>query len=113
MALTISGNDLYIRKGDSGTINLDFNIDITGATVYFTVKSAIEDTENTFQKQVTNHTNDSEGITAISIDSSDTDIAAGEYVYDIQINLSDDQVHTVYPAEPNKVGKLYITKGVS
>ena len=113
MALTIIGNDIYIRQGDSGVINLDFNIDITGATIYFTAKSSIDDTENVLQKVVTTHSDPVNGITAISLNSSDTDISAGEYVYDIQINLADGAVHTVYPSNPNKIGKLFITKGVS
>lgn len=113
MVLTISDNKIYIKKGDSGTINLDFNTNITGATVYFTVKSSIDDTENVLQKTVTNHSDASSGITSISLDSSDTNITAGEYVCDIQINLSGGDVHTVYPSDPNKIGKLYITGGVS
>jgi len=113
MALEISGNDIYIRLGDSGVINLDFNIDITGATVYFTAKSSIDDTSNALQKIITNHSDPTNGITAISLSSTDTDLAAGAYVYDIQINLADGAVHTVYPSDPNKTGRLYITKGVS
>lgn len=113
MALTISGNDIYIKKGDSGAINLDFNIDITGSTVYFTAKTSLDDSESVIQKTVTTHSNPSEGITSITLTSSDTNISAGEYYFDIQINLADGNVHTVYPSDPNKQGRLHITKGVS
>ncbi|HSA06135.1 MAG TPA: hypothetical protein P5556_03040 [Candidatus Gastranaerophilales bacterium] len=113
MAITISGNDIYIKKGDSASINLDFNINITGATLYFTVKASIDNTENTFQKVVTSHSDAANGLTTITLSSTDTNITAGQYVYDIQINLQGGAVHTIFPSNANKTGYLYITKGVS
>ena len=64
-------------------------IDITGYTIYFTVKSLANissgDNTATIQKIVTSHTDPTHGITHIALTSSDTNVTAGEYYYDIQM----------------------------
>lgn len=74
-------------------------LDITGATVFFTVKSAEFSTDTTdsdalISKTVTSLPNASEGIYVISIDPADTvSIAKGTYYYDIKIKLADSTIY--------------------
>lgn len=67
-------------------------IDITGYTVYFTVKSLANissgDNTATIQKIVTSHTDPESGITHIALTSTDTNVDAGTYYYDIQIKTT-------------------------
>jgi len=113
--------DIYLRKGDSHEISLNFYTDeeksvpknITGSTLYFTVKSGPDAASNVFQKTVTEHSDAENGQASISITSSDTDIDVGTYYYDIQINLASGEVHTIFPASPNKLGKFYVREGIS
>ncbi len=113
--------DMYLRKGDSDEIALNFYTDeaksvpknITGATVYLTVKSNVGDVSNVMQKVVTSHDDAENGQTTISVTSSDTDITAGIYYYDIQINLASGEVHTVMPSDPNKMAKFIVREGIS
>lgn len=86
---------LQLIKRDSSTIKVTAKdecgavIDITGYTIYFTVKSLTNisspDTTATIQKIVTSHTDPEQGITHIALSSSDTNVDAGDYYYDIQI----------------------------
>lgn len=80
-------------------INLTFrDVDITGATVYFTVKPAA-DTDSTdatavIKKDVTAHTSPLLGMTVVQLNPTDTDIPAGKYKYDIKIKKADGQQTT-------------------
>lgn len=87
--------DLTIIRGDDTTIELTYQdgdgnaIDLTGATVFFTVKSAIDDdstdADAIIQKDVTVHADAVNGRSDIDLTDSDTDVALGEYLGDIQI----------------------------
>jgi len=67
---------IYIRAGDDETINLDFDIDITGATVDFVIKYRRSDTDANaaISKSVTSHTDASAGQTTVTL--TDTETAA-------------------------------------
>lgn len=71
-------------------------IDITGYTIYFTVKSLANissgDNTATIQKIVTSHTDPTHGITHIALTSSDTNVTAGDYFYDIQVKTPDGSI---------------------
>lgn len=63
--------------------------DITGWTVYFTVKKNQLDTNALISKTVTTHTNPTSGITTVSIDKEDTQELSGTLYYDLKVlNLS-------------------------
>lgn len=113
MACRIINNKIFIKSGDSTKILLDFNIDIAGASVSFSVKPNIELAEYIIQKIITNHNDASNGLTQINLSSEDTNIEVGEYVFDIQINLPGGETHTVFPSDPLQTGKFIVTKGVS
>jgi hypothetical protein len=94
---------LKIKRGDTKVYSLKFEdkcdipIDITGWTVYFTVKSSVkdEDDDAIIKKDVTIHTDPTAGRTAISLSPSDTSVAPGNYIYDIQVKTASGDIHTI------------------
>lgn len=85
----------YIR-GDTQVISLQCYqsdnvtpLDLTGATVYFTVNSSnapTDDTSAAFQKTTSSHTAPTLGQTSITINASDTQsLTPGTYYYDVQV----------------------------
>ena len=83
--------NLHVWRKTSKAYELQFTknnraIDITGWTIYFTVKSKKSDTdgEALIQKDVTSHSDPTQGITLISLSATETDIIGSKY-YDIKI----------------------------
>jgi hypothetical protein len=62
-------------------------IDITGYSVFFTVKSEPNqpDSDALISKKVTSHSNPTQGITHITLTHDDTNIDEGDYIYDFQL----------------------------
>lgn len=94
---------LKITRGDDVMIAITFTgTDLTGSTVFFTVKS--EDVVNTtnatdsnavLKAKVTSHTDPTNGKTVIVLPAADTGtVAPGDYVYDIQLKDSGGKVTT-------------------
>ncbi len=83
--------DLSLIRGNSKNYRLCFQttsgdpIDITGYTVFFTVKKNVNqsDDEAVISKTVTNHLNPTNGVTLIEITTTESDIPPGVYLYDI------------------------------
>lgn len=81
-------------RGDSRTINLTFlesngstPINLTGGTVYFTVNSSsnpTDDTSKAIQKTATSFTSASTGQHTFTLTHTDTNITVGTYFYDAQ-----------------------------
>lgn len=89
-----------VYRENTQNISLSFDgVDLTGATVYFTVKSAPDDdaTDTTalIKKDVTSHIDATNGQTLIALSATDTNIAAGKYGYDIKLKLADNSQTTV------------------
>lgn len=77
-------------------------VDITGWTVFLTVKKTLADADEDalIAKTVTDHTDPTAGLTAIAIDEEDTEDAdAGRYYYDIQLKDSDGKIHSAPRAD--------------
>jgi hypothetical protein len=85
----------YIR-GDTRVINITCvesdgttPINLTGATVYFTLNSSktpTSDASASLQKTVTSHSDPNNGITSITINPADTQaLTPGVYYYDVQL----------------------------
>jgi hypothetical protein len=83
---------LSVYRGDTKTVTATFTqdgsaYDLTGYTCYFTVKNKPDadntDSEALIQKEVTNAVGD--GIVTFDLTSSDTQVAEGEYFYNIRI----------------------------
>ncbi len=91
-----------ITEGDEVTYKLDLDdgdtqIDITGWTVWFTVKEFEydDDSDAIIQKKLTNHDDPANGVTIITLSSSETSTIVGEKYYDIQVKRDDDSIQTL------------------
>lgn len=93
-----------INRGTTYTIQgfytgSDGSTDITGATVFFTIKSEEYDTDSADSsalvlKNITAFTDAAGGEYAIELDPEDTEgITPGDYYFDVSIKLADDSIH--------------------
>jgi hypothetical protein len=106
---------LEIKRGDTKTYTLTFKkddgtlIDITGYTIFFTVKTKIDDVDNdaVIKKTITTHSNPTQGETKIELSSTDTNQEAKSYVFDIQIKTNLTEIITILE------GMITITKDVT
>lgn len=83
-----------VIRGDTRTVNLTFlesdgstPINLAGGTVYFTVNSSADPSDDTavaFQKTATSFTSAATGQHTFTLTHSDTNIAPGAYWYDAQ-----------------------------
>jgi len=93
-------------KGDTYPIDIqildsdDVAINLTGSTVFFTVKRNIEDTDAQalISKSVTSHSSPTTGETSIPILASEADID-GNFFYDIKIKSATSVITSVYKDE--------------
>lgn len=119
MAFNIDkSGDISLKTGDSDTLEFMFTdeigapINITGASLIFSVKNSLDASEYFFQKIVTTHTNEINGLTEISITSNETN-TPGLYFYDCVLVLADGTRDSFLPESKNKTGKFIINKGVT
>lgn len=89
-------SEITINRGNtfSGTVTITNSDgtpkDITGYTLFFTVKKnsnsiTTDDSDAMISKTVTSHTNPSGGISAIYLSPTDTSLNPGSYIYDIKL----------------------------
>jgi len=87
---------LTIIRGDSPEIDITFTdaeeipVDLTGKVVFFTVKkyndiNSDDDDDALISKKIETHTDPTNGKTQLNLSSEDTDINAGDYLYDLQL----------------------------
>jgi hypothetical protein len=85
---------IEIIRGDDVAINATFKddagvaINITGYTVFFTVKDNYTSTDDTgalISKTITSHSAPTLGQTTINITNTDSNLAEGDYFYDFQL----------------------------
>lgn len=76
----------------------DTAVNLTGSTVFFTVKKQLEDVDASavIQKDITAHSNPTAGETQIDLTSSDTDIDPGTYHWDLQIKDSLGNISSIH-----------------
>jgi len=76
--------ELWFTKNGAGT-------DITGWTIFFTVKENMKDADISakIKKDITSHDDATSGKTSIELSATDTALPAGNYYYDIKY-LDDD-----------------------
>lgn len=94
---------LSVYRGDDKYWNLNFTdssgsaIDLTGSTIFFTVKKnrSDSDTNALIKKDVTSHLDAVNGKSRISLTNSDTAIDVGTYFFDIQLVDNASNVTTV------------------
>lgn len=96
--------NLNLIQGDSKNYNLTFRdssgtaLDITGWTVYFTVKRTFSDADADaiLSKTVTVHTDPTVGQTTIALTHADTEtLARGTYFYSIQAKPDATNLYTI------------------
>lgn len=93
---------INIKKGDTETViftvtdDVGAAINLTGATVYFTVKKKIDDPDSKaiIQKSWTSHTTPAGGITTLILSKDDTYKQVGTYLWDFQIKASGGAITT-------------------
>jgi hypothetical protein len=109
---TLYNIDLY--QGDDYSWGFEFYannvaLDITGWTIYFTIKRNITDPDITalLQKIITTHTDPTHGISAMNITHTETDaLPVGVWVYDIQLKTVSDEIHTIYKGQVKVVADV-------
>ncbi len=94
--------DISIYRGDSKTYNINFKdsdgvaIDITGYTIRFTVKENKTDAQGDaiIAKEITSHSDPTNGVTSVSLSTSDTDLTVKDYVYDFEMEDTSGNITT-------------------
>jgi hypothetical protein len=94
--------DLEVFRRTSNVYELFFTTDgqyedITGWTVYFTVKESQKDSDSSaiIQKDITSHIDGEHGRTEIVLTPEDTDITSRVYWYDIVVKDDEDNINVV------------------
>lgn len=89
--------------GDGRTLELTFPFDITGYTVFFTVKvkddSSADDSDALIQKTITDFDDAVNGLASIELTGEDTRIDPGKYRYDIQVKASGGEPSSTVPQD--------------
>lgn len=92
---------LTLYRGATYSEELSLGMDLTGATVYFTVKpdfdSDVTDAAAIIQKNLTSHVDPVGGKTLLTLTSADTDKEPNEYVFDVHVKKSDGTVVVFKP----------------
>jgi len=94
--------DLECFRGDTKTYLFHFKdslgnaINITGASLFFSVKSGETDLDAVAKitKTVTSHTSPTTGDTRVSISAVETNLSVGEYFYDFQLKDTSGNIAT-------------------
>lgn len=101
--MAITNSPLEMVRGDSKTYTLLFRdendacVDITGWTIFFTVKQNAGQTDDDakIKKDITVHTDPLNGQSAIELTPSDTANLLGGYLYDIQYKDTTGKIQTI------------------
>lgn len=91
---------MSIIRRDDVTFDLTFTdvdgdpIDLTGATVFFTVKKKLSDADDdaVIEKEITSFDDPDSGIATLILSATDTNIPAKNYVFDIQLKTADNKI---------------------
>lgn len=96
-------NNYEVWRGDTFSVRLEFTdtdgtaIDITGWTIFFTLKRKKKDsdTEALISKTITSIPNPTLGIYTFTLAASELNTFEGMYYYDFQIKLADGKIYTI------------------
>jgi len=72
-------------------------IDITGWTIFFTVKEKVsdEDASAKISKTITTHTDPTNGESKITLTYTDTALTCKNYIYDLQVKTDEGEIKTL------------------
>jgi hypothetical protein len=95
--------DLCWTRGDSGRLDVTVTqssgtaYNLTGATLFLTVKTAltVADASATLRKEVTAHDDAAGGESHFDLATTDNP-TAGTYYYDVQLKTSDSKIYTLF-----------------
>jgi hypothetical protein len=113
MNCTITSPSIHI--GDDKSLELEFTnsdgtaVDITGWTVYFSIKSSIQDsdTDAIFNTEIMEHSDPENGKTEIVITSGESkEFTAGVFIYGIRIKDDEDKIQTITKGNFSTLGAL-------
>lgn len=97
---------ITIIRGDDQSFDVSIKnadatpVDLTGATVFFTVKKRTSDTDDEalISKDITSHTTPASGLTNINLDNEDTEIDPSPigkpYKWDLQVKGADGSIYS-------------------
>lgn len=99
---TIKENKIFITQGDTAIIKVELlnHAWAEGDRMYFTVKKHAGNTDIAIQKVIDEFPG---GLANIYLSQYDTNLPAGDYVYDLQCNLTDGRIDTIVGPEEFKV----------
>ena len=99
----MEADTITITRNTTEPLTLNFTsngiaVNLTGSTVYFTVKSDFRnvDSEALISKTITSHSMPTAGITSLTLSTLDTDIDIGNYFYQIAIKNSLSEISRSY-----------------
>ena len=116
MSGRITQNMIEVRQGDSFTLNLAISdkgkpMNLTGATLLMQVR---DKDSGTLVFEVSGTAVDVQsGKMALLITPTESGNDVGDYVCGIQVTTAGGDVHTIYPADVNKVATFRITGQVT
>jgi hypothetical protein len=95
--------DLTWTRGDSGRLDVTVKesdgtaFDLTGCTLFLTVKNALTDADSAavIRKEVTSHDNAASGLSHFDLLTTDNATAGTRY-YDVQLKTSDAKIYTLF-----------------
>ncbi len=107
---------IAVRQGDTFTIRLQLkkgceDIDLSKAKINMQVRK-IDDNQLMFDLQAAD-IDIKKGKVALLLTPEQTDIDVGDYKTDIQLTFDDGTVHTIFPADINKIAIFRITEQVT
>lgn len=103
MSCSVTQADLCWTRGDSGRLDVTVKqadgtaYDLTGATLFLTVKTALTDADSAavIRKEVTVHDNATGGLSHFDLLTTDNATAGTRY-HDVQLKDSSDKVYTLF-----------------
>lgn len=112
----IYNNIIEVRQGDSFTLNLEINdkcqpMNLVGAAVLMQVRD--KDSGILIFEVSGTPVDAAHGKIALLLTPIETENEVGDYVCDIQITTAGGEVHTIYPADVNKIATFRITGQVT
>lgn len=95
--------DLTWTRGDTGRLDVTVKqadgtaYNLTGATLFLTVKNALTDADSAavIRKEVTSHDSATGGLSHFDLLTTDNATAASRY-YDVQLKTSDSKIYTLF-----------------
>lgn len=107
---------IEVRQGDSFKIKLKLaaknkQIDLSGLKIVMQVRQQNDDAL-VFQKQAET-VDEAAGVYMLRLSPAETSAPVGNYKTDIQLELPDGGVNTIFPADVNKIGVFRITPQVT